>query len=186
VLSVVPLDDMSGEVAALPGRRQAFRIVRTRTCLTTGETPPPETACGLTSLAPLRAGPSELLALDRGHREIENRLHCVRDVSCDEDRSTVHVGAMPRNLACLSNAAISIVRMRGEFRCLAPARRHQSAGQDRALREILGPSLRAAPRRASGPAAARAGSGARPNCVPSPENASRNDPKPVFRAVAVF
>ncbi len=45
--------------------------------------------CGLTSLPPGEAGPSEILALDRGHREIENRLHCVRDFSCDEDRSRI-------------------------------------------------------------------------------------------------
>jgi len=138
VCSVVPLDDMPDEMAALPGSRQAFRIVRNRTCPRTGKPlGESQTAYGLTSLAPLRAGPSEILALNRGHREIENRLHYVRDVSCGEDRSTVRVGAMPRNLACLSNAAISIVRMCGEFRCLPPARRHQSAGKDRALREIL-------------------------------------------------
>ena len=48
--------------------------------------------------------------------EIENRLHHVRDVSFDEDRSRVRVTRAPRNLACLSNAAISIVRLRGRFR----------------------------------------------------------------------
>jgi len=89
VCSVVPLDDM-------PGRRQAFRIVRNRACPRTGEPlGEPQTAYGLTSLSPLRAGPSEILALNRGHREIENRLHCVRDASCDEDRSTVRVGPKP-------------------------------------------------------------------------------------------
>ncbi len=45
-----------------------------------------ETACGLTSLDAGRAGPEEIAALVRRHWEIENRLHHVRDFTCDEDR----------------------------------------------------------------------------------------------------
>ena len=74
-----------------------------------------ETAHGLTSLPPERAGPAEVLALNRGHWEFETRLHYVRDVAYDEDRSRIRCGRLPRNLACLSNAAISIVRLRGRF-----------------------------------------------------------------------
>lgn len=138
--AVVALGSDHRHVADLPGRRQAFRIVRQRTVAKTGRTSE-ETVFGLTSLPPERAGPSELLALNRGHWEIENRLHYVRDLSFDEDRSRVRAGKLPRNLACLSNAAIAIVRMRGRFKHQPEAHRHYAARQADALREILSPSF---------------------------------------------
>ncbi len=98
-----------------------------------------ETTYGLTSLAPAGTGPAELLALRRGHWEIENRLHYVRDASVDEDRSRVRTGLLPRNLACLSNAAISIVRLRGRFQYQPQAHRHYAARQGEALRDVLTP-----------------------------------------------
>ena len=134
--SLIPLDGLDDDVAPLPGRRQAFRIVRDRTVRATGKRTV-EAAYGLTSLAPARAGPAEVLALNRGHWEIENRVHYVRDVAYDEDRSRSRTGKLPRNLACLSNAAISIVRMRGEFRHQPQAHRHYAARQGEALREVL-------------------------------------------------
>lgn len=134
--ALVPLDGVDEGVAALPGRHQAFRIVRERTVISTGKCSV-EATHGLTSLGPERAGPAEVLALNRGHWEIENRLHYVRDFSYDEDRSRVRNGKLPRNLACLSNAAISIVRLRGRFRHQPQAHRHYAARQDEALREVL-------------------------------------------------
>ena len=134
--AVLPLDGVDDDIAALPGRRQAFRVVRRRTVLKTGRTSV-EATYGLTSLAPEQAGPSEILALNRGHWEIENGVHYVRDVAYDEDRSRVRTGRLPRNLACLSNAAISIVRMRGRFRHHPQAHRHYAARQAQALREVL-------------------------------------------------
>jgi len=95
------------------------------------------TQYGLTSLGPERAGPAEVLTLNRGHWEIENRLHYVRDWSWDEDRSRVRNGKLPRNLACLSNAAISIVRLRGRFAHQPQAQPHYAARQGDALREVL-------------------------------------------------
>ena len=85
-----------------------------------------ETAYGLTSLGAGQAGPEELAALVRCHWHIENRLHYVRDFTYDEDRCRAHVGNLPRNLACLTNAAISIVRHEGRFEYLPPARRRPS------------------------------------------------------------
>lgn len=134
--AVVPLDGFPDTVAPLPGRRQAFRVVRQRTVLKTGRESV-ETAYGLTSLDPGRAGPSEILALNRGDWEIENRLHHVRDTAFDEDRSRVCAGRMPRDRACLSNAAISIVRIRGRFRHQPQAHRHYAARHAEALREVL-------------------------------------------------
>ncbi len=132
----VALDGCAPGTAPLPGRRQAFRITRRRTVVKSGRTGG-ETAYGLTSLPPERAGPAEVLALNRGHWEIETRLHCVRDVAYDEDRSRVRCGRLPRNLACLSNAAISIVRLRGRFNGQPQAHRHYAAREREALREVL-------------------------------------------------
>ena len=136
--ALLNLETVAAEYAALPGRRQAFRITRERTVQRTGKHTV-ETTYGLTSLTPARAGPAEILALNRGHWEIENRLHYVRDVSFDEDRSRVRTGRLPRNLACLSNAAISIVRLRGRFPYQPQAQRHYAARQGEALRDVLTP-----------------------------------------------
>ena len=43
--------------------------------------------------------------------------HCVRDFFFDEGCSRIRVGKLPRNLACLSNAAISL---RTHARALPP------------------------------------------------------------------
>ena len=45
----------------------------------------------------------------------------MRDFTYDEDRCRAHVGNLPPNLACLTNAAISIVRHAGRFEYLPPA-----------------------------------------------------------------
>ncbi|MFN6483435.1 MULTISPECIES: ISAs1 family transposase [unclassified Nostoc] len=37
----------------------------------------------------------------RGHWGIENRLHWVKDVVLNEDRSTIHLGNAPANLSVL-------------------------------------------------------------------------------------
>ena len=98
-----------------------------------------ETAYGLTSLGAEQAGPEEIAALVRHHWHIENRLHYVRDFTYDEDRCRAHVGNLPRNLACLTNAAISIVRYEGRFEYLPPANRHYAARPQEALDAVLAP-----------------------------------------------
>ena len=47
----------------------------------------------------------------QGHWGIENRLHWVRDVTLDEDRSQVRTGQAPRVMATLRNTAISLLRI---------------------------------------------------------------------------
>ena len=54
-----------------------------------------------------------LLRLVRGHWTIENRLHHVRDMAFDEDRSRVRTKNGPRVMATLRNLAISILRLAG-------------------------------------------------------------------------
>ena len=122
----------------LHGRRQAFRIERERHVVKQGAGSR-ETAYGLTSLGAGQAGPKELAALVRHHWHIENRLHYVRDFTYDEDRCRARVGNLPRNLACLTNAAISIVRHEGRFEHLPPANRHYAARPREALDAVLNP-----------------------------------------------
>jgi Transposase DDE domain len=82
-----------------------------------------EVAYGVTSLTPKQADPALLLALVRGHWEIENRLHWVRDVTFDEDRSQVRTGHSPRVMATLRNLAISVLRRAGATNIAAGLRR---------------------------------------------------------------
>ena len=122
----------------LHGRRQALRIERERRLVKQGAGSR-ETAYGLTSLGAGQAGPEELAALVRRHWHIENRLHYVRDFTYDEDRCRVRVGNLPRNLACLTNAAISIARHAGRFAHLPPANRHYAARPQEALDAVPTP-----------------------------------------------
>ena len=94
-------------------------------------------SCRGTSLGADQAGPDELARLVRGHWEVENRLHSVRDFSYDEDRCRAAARHLARNLAALSNAAISIVRVLGRFRHIPPAHRHYAARPQDALDAVL-------------------------------------------------
>jgi len=73
-----------------------------------------QAAYGLTSLTPDKAGPPRLAGHVRGHWSIQNKLHWVRDVTFDEDRSQVRVGSGPRVMATLRNLAISALRLAGQ------------------------------------------------------------------------
>lgn len=81
-----------------------------------------ELCVGLTSLTPEQAGPERLLKLNREHWHIENRLHHVRDVTYDEDRSQVRRGHRPHAMASLRNAAISLLRLAGATNIAAATR----------------------------------------------------------------
>jgi predicted transposase YbfD/YdcC len=105
-----------------PGARQVFRVERRRIRTTTGLRSA-EVTYGVTSLAAEDAAPPRLLRLLRGHWHIENRTHWVRDVTFDEDRSQVRVGALPRVLATTRTAAISLLRGAGEPNIAAACRR---------------------------------------------------------------
>lgn len=63
----------------------------------------------ITSLRPA-VGPAALLAVKRGHWQIENRLHYVRDVSLGEDACQVRTGAAPQVLAALRNVVLNLLR----------------------------------------------------------------------------
>ena len=60
----------------------------------------------------------------REHWHIENRLHWIRDVTFDEDRSTVRAGKIPQVLATLRSTAISVARLHGATNIAAACRRY--------------------------------------------------------------
>ncbi len=72
-----------------------------------------ETSYYVTSLTKAKAGPPGLAGHVRGHWGIENRVHWVRDVTYDEDRSQLRTASAPRALATLRNVAISLLRLAG-------------------------------------------------------------------------
>jgi hypothetical protein len=98
--------------SAWPGLAQALRLERTVTLKASGRVRR-EVADAVTSLAPARAGPAELLRLWRGHWAIEDKRHWVRDVTFDEDRSSVRAGHAPQVMAALRNTAIGLLRRLG-------------------------------------------------------------------------
>jgi predicted transposase YbfD/YdcC len=83
------------EQVGFPYASQAWCIVREVFNLD-GSPRSCETVYGLTSMSSQKAGPDRLLDLVRGQWGIENRLHPVRDVTFDEDRSQVRTGSGPR------------------------------------------------------------------------------------------
>jgi hypothetical protein len=121
---------------------QVFCLRRTTTVLATGSTRM-ETVYGVTSLWPAQASPARLLALVRAHWTIENRLHWVRDVTFDEDRSQIRRGKAPQVMATIRNLAISLLRLAGAA-FIAPALR-QAGWQGRTtIFRLLGIELQAA------------------------------------------
>jgi hypothetical protein len=81
-----------------------------------------ELCFGLTSLGITRASPEDLLKLNREHWHIENRLHHVRDMTYDEDRSQVRRANRPHAMASLRNTAISLLRLAGATSIAAATR----------------------------------------------------------------
>jgi predicted transposase YbfD/YdcC len=113
---------------------QVCRIERTTTKLD-GMPLRHEVAFGITSLSATKASPSRLLDLNRGHWGIENRLHWVRDVTFDEDRSQVRKGAGAQAMAALRNLAIGLLRRAGCTN-IAAALRHCVHHVEKVLRLI--------------------------------------------------
>jgi len=79
----------------------------------------------ITSASHLTASPATLAAWVHRHWGIENRLHWVRDVTFDEDRSQVHTPNAPPVMATVGNTAISLLRLAG-WTNIAAAQRHHA------------------------------------------------------------
>lgn len=118
---------------AWPGLAQVCRIERTtkvKGCVTT------EVAYAITSLSAERASAADLLALNRGHWGIENRLHWVRDVSLGEDACRAKAQHCPQNLAALRNVGLTLMRVAGLNEILSTLRDFATRPQN--LLQFLG------------------------------------------------
>lgn len=116
-----------------PGAAQIAQLRRT---VTTGRKTSWEITYLITSATAADAQPPVLADWIRGHWGIENRLHWVRDVTFDEDRSQIRTGNGPRVMAGLRNLAISIHRLAGATN-IAKATRAYARNPERALTTLL-------------------------------------------------
>ena len=105
-----------------PGLAQVFELGRHVIIQKTGEERV-EVVYGVTSLRPERATPGRLLELVRGHWQMENKSHWVRDVTFEEDRSQVRCGNIPQVMAALRNTTMGLLRWAGHTNIAAACRR---------------------------------------------------------------
>jgi len=123
---------------AFPHAAQAIQITRRRATARKGQKRKwaTETVYAITSLTAAQASPAKLAAMLRGHWAIEDRLHWIRDVIYDEDRSQIRTASGPRVMATLRNLAISILRLTGHT-SIAAALRHHARRPGRPLRTVM-------------------------------------------------
>ena len=92
--------------------------------------------CAAQARPVIPARPADLAHIVRGHWGIEDRLHWVRDMDWDEDRSQVRTGNGPRVMAGLRNLAIAVVRLTGHA-SIAAALRYHARQPGRPLQTIM-------------------------------------------------
>jgi predicted transposase YbfD/YdcC len=95
-----------------------------------------ETVYAITSLTATQISPAELADVIRGHWTIEDRLHWVRDVIYDEDRSQIRTANGPRVMASLRNLAITVLRLTATTN-IAAALRYHARRPHRPLQTIM-------------------------------------------------
>jgi predicted transposase YbfD/YdcC len=115
-----------------PYARQLIEATRERLVVSTGKYSV-ETVYAICSLAFENAKPHQIAEWMRGHWGIENAVHYVRDVTWDEDRSTVRTGTTPQVMATLRNTALSLHRLHGSDN-IAEACRTTAFSHDRGIR----------------------------------------------------
>jgi len=118
---------------AFPYAAQAIQIVRRRTVHGKRSA---ETCYAVTSLRVTHAKPAQLAAIIRGHWGIEDRLHWVRDMDFDEDRSQARTAAGPRVMASLRSFVITILWLAGAA-SIAAALRYHARRPGRPLQTIM-------------------------------------------------
>jgi predicted transposase YbfD/YdcC len=104
-----------------PAAEQVFQLQRSTRIKNTGKLRN-DTVYGVTNMTEEQATPEALLKLCRGHWTIENRSHWVRDVTFDEDRSSVRSRSIPQLMAALRNITIALMRVTGHTNIAAACR----------------------------------------------------------------
>ncbi len=118
---------------SFPGAAQVAQLRRT---VTRAGKKTVEVVYLITSANHTAAQPRALATWVQGHWGIENKLHWVRDVTYDEDRSQVRTGNAPRVMATLRNTAISLLRLDG-WDNIAAALRHHARHPEAPLKLLL-------------------------------------------------
>ena len=123
------------DVPTLPGWPEftgVAQVAQLRRTVTRGGKKSVEVVYLITSATHHKAPPATLAAWVKGHWSIENKLHHVRDVTFDEDRSQVRTRSSPHVMASLRNTAIGILRLAG-WDNIAAALRHHARNPERAI-----------------------------------------------------
>ena len=115
-----------------PNAAQALQIRRRRRRIDQPKRFTTETVYAITDLRVHQARPAQLATWIRSHWSIENKVHWVRDVTYDEDRSQIRTGTGPQVMAALRNAAIGALRLTGVTN-IAAATRHHARDTNRPL-----------------------------------------------------
>lgn len=113
----------AAEVAGL-GFPHACQVLQVRRTVTRSGRRSVEVVYLITSMPMAAAAPLQVAAWVRGHWGIENRLHWVRDVTFDEDRSMIRTGAGPQVMATIRNTVVSVLRLAGVTNIAAGLRHH--------------------------------------------------------------
>jgi len=116
-----------------PGARQVLQLRRT---VTRQGKRSVEIVYLICSRPMTQAPPQTVASWVRGHWAIEDRLHYVRDLTFDEDRSRVRTGTGAEVMATLRNLAISLHRLAG-WDNIAQATRHTARDVTRAANLLL-------------------------------------------------
>ncbi len=117
-----------------PATTQVFRITRYHTHHTTTGTRETHTTHGVTNL-PADTNPADIATHLRRHREIENRLHRVRDITYREDAPRVRTDTTPRAMTTLRNLPINAPRTTGHTN-IATAQRHMARNTTRPAQRL--------------------------------------------------
>ena len=118
---------------AFPHAAQAIQITRRRKVKGKWSR---ETCYAVTSLTVTQASSAQLAAIIRGHWGIEDRLHWVRDLDFDEDRSQIRTASGPQIMASLRNLVVTILRL-ARATNIAAALRYHARRPSRPLRTIM-------------------------------------------------
>ena len=105
-----------------PYAQQVIQIIRRRRVLGAGAWST-EVVYAICSLPCEQAPPKLLASWIRGHWHIENRIHYVREVTFDEDRSAVRTGHGPQVMATLRNVVVGLHRRAGHSNIARACRR---------------------------------------------------------------
>lgn len=97
----------------MPGCRIALRVDR-QLRTSDGEIVSHDTRYFISSLDPDRVNAADLLRYVRGHWQVENNLHFVKDRWWDEDRHYTRRPGLSAVMAGLNSIALSIHRLRSD------------------------------------------------------------------------